>query len=303
MTMTSTRSESDGLEVFGRDADRDAQERIQHEDRQDDEAGQVGDRQPEILDAHDAVGRGRRDQRQDQPAHGVVDDAGRQDDQADVALGQVQVDQDLGDDGHRRDRHRGRQEHAEQHPAVRIHQVLGGHEVAEPEAEPERQDHPHHRRDQRRAPQVAQQAQVGLETGQQQQHAHADGAERVEQVKLLPGRAGRWSRTRPGNSVRAATAPARSPRSARRPRREARNAWRSRPRSGRPPPAAPAAPAARTRHGRTGRGWGYARRPDRSTWEIASDPAPAGAHRVGEAGLCLAESIAGGLEPSQGSEV
>ena len=33
------------------------------------------------------------------------------------------------------------------------------------------------------------------------------------------------------------------------------------------------------------------------------DPPPTGAHRVGEAGLCLAESVAGGLEPSQGSEV
>ena len=59
------------------------------------------------------------DHRQDQPADGVVDHAGRQDDQADVALGQIEVHQDLGDHRHRRDRHRGRQKQAEQHPAGR----------------------------------------------------------------------------------------------------------------------------------------------------------------------------------------
>ena len=207
-----------GLEVLRRDAHRDAQERIQDEDRDEDEDRQVDDRQPQILDAHRR--RGSRppaiSDRISQP-DGVVDDAGRQDDQADVALGQIQVDQDLGDHRHRRDRHRGREEQAEQHPAARIGQVLGGHEVAEPEAEAERQHHAHHRGDQRRATEVAQQPQVGLEPGQQQQQAHADGAERVEQVELR--RVGREDRLERVREVvpEQASAPARSRRSARPP--------------------------------------------------------------------------------------
>ena len=73
----------------------------------------------------------------------------------------------------------------------------GGHEVTEPEAEAERQDHAHHRGDERGATEVAQQPQVRLETGQQQQQAHADGAERVQQVELVRvGREDRRERVR-----------------------------------------------------------------------------------------------------------
>jgi hypothetical protein len=118
------------------------------------------------------------------PADGVVDHAGRQDHETDVALGEVQVDQDLGDDRHRRDRHRGRKEGREQDAALRIGEVLRGHQVAEPEPEHERQHHAHRRRDQRRAPEVAQKAHIGLEPGDQHEQRHADVAEDVEEVKL-----------------------------------------------------------------------------------------------------------------------
>jgi len=66
--------------------------------------------------------------------------------------------------------------------------VVRRQEVAEPEPEPERQHHPDHRRDQRRPPEIAQEAHVGLEAGQEQEHRHPDAPERVEQVELLRAR-------------------------------------------------------------------------------------------------------------------
>ena len=82
------------------------------------EGDQVGDRQPEAGDVDHAVRRGAGDEREDQPADRVVDDARREDDEADVPLGEIEVDQDLGDHRHRRDRHRGGEEEAEQDPVT-----------------------------------------------------------------------------------------------------------------------------------------------------------------------------------------
>ncbi len=81
---------------------------------------------------------------------------------------------------------------------IGVEQIVARHEVSEAEAEPERQRHPHHRGDERRAPEIAQEPQIGLEARQQQEQAHADSAEGVEQVHLLRvrGEEGRERRRR-----------------------------------------------------------------------------------------------------------
>ena len=109
-----------------------------------------------------------------------------------------------------------------------------GHEVAEAEAEPERQDHPHHRRDEGGRAEVAQEAHVGLEAREEQQHRHADGAEGVEQVEaLVRGREDPREAAR--EPVPEPRGPERDARPRARPRRPAgRGAWRPRRRGARP---------------------------------------------------------------------
>ena len=65
-----------------------------------------------------------------------------------------------------------------------IGQVAVGEELPQAEAEREGEHHPHHRGDERRAAQVAEQAQVGLESREQEEQRHPHAPERVEQMVL-----------------------------------------------------------------------------------------------------------------------
>ena len=183
-TIRNTRSAVRGARPTGDRPEQAAGDRVQHHAGEQQEGPGQGQRGQHLNETDMAVRGHAGDQGQHQPADRVVHHARRQDDHADVSLGQIQVHQDLGDDRHGRDGHGGGQEKAEQDPAVGLGQVGVRSQQAQAEAGGEREHHPHQRGDQRRPPQMPQQAQVGLQTGQRQQQHHAGGAERLQQVEL-----------------------------------------------------------------------------------------------------------------------
>ncbi len=157
----------------------------QHESGEKDERGQHQHRHAEVGDADRAVGGGPGDQGEDDRADGVVHHPRREDDEPDVPLREIEVDENLGDHRHRRDRHGGGEKQAEEDAVARIGEVPRRHHVAEAEAEPERQHHPHHRGDEGGATEISQEPHVGLQPRDEQQEHHSHAAEGVEQVEML----------------------------------------------------------------------------------------------------------------------
>ena len=179
------------------DGDQPAAGRVEQEPDHGDEDGGQQQGDEELAELERAMGGQARDDGQHQPAGGVIHDTSRQDHHTDVAPGEVEIVKDLGDDGHGRDGHGGREKQAEQDASIGLGQIGVGDEKSEAEAGREGEHHPHGGGDERGATQVAQQAQVRLQPGEQQQQHHAQGAHRVEQQKL-----GRVRREEPGKQGR-----------------------------------------------------------------------------------------------------
>ena len=77
-----------GLEPLGGDAHHHPQHRQEDEGSAHDEGDQIDDREAEAGEVDHPARGGARDEGEHQPADRVVDDAGREDDQADVPLGE-----------------------------------------------------------------------------------------------------------------------------------------------------------------------------------------------------------------------
>ena len=108
------------------------------------------------------------EERQDDPAgRGRRPIPGRQDDDAHVPLGQIEVEQDLGDDRHGADGHRRREEEGEDGRVGGVGDVPRRHLPAEDEAGRERNHHPEDRRGERRPAEVLEEPHVGLDAGEQ----------------------------------------------------------------------------------------------------------------------------------------
>ena len=146
------------------------------------EGAGLGEQQADRGEGERAAARQSRDQRQQEPSRGVVDQPGGQDQHPQFTAHQAELDQDFRDHRNRRDCDRHTHEECEDEPLVRRGEILRGQRQAQDHPRTERNHHPAHRHANGGASLAAQDIEVGFESDIEQEQDHAGPGEGLEQM-------------------------------------------------------------------------------------------------------------------------